>query len=320
MTRALYDRRRPKPPRAADSSEGRPDRASPDRSAEHGGERPSDTRPRFNDHRPDRKGPPRHGAPRQGQYQSRPKPGDGEDAPIRLYGLHAVEAALANDRRVINRLLMTENAENKLAAVIGKRGVTAERTTPRELDRLLGADTVHQGVMLETELLDEPELIDIAETAAGGGGPVLVLDQVTDPHNVGAVLRSAAVFGASGVVMHRRHSPPLNGTLAKSASGALELVPVVMAQNLSRTLEDLKEQGFTILALDSEAETLLEDEPLTGAIALVLGSEGKGLRQLTKEHSHKLVKVATGGAIDSLNVSNAAAIALHLAAMRRRGK
>ena len=253
-----------------------------------------------------------------GRPQTRPKRDD--DDVIRLYGLHAVEAALNNEARSINKLMMTENAENKLADLVAKRGVPPQRVTPRDLDRLLGPDTVHQGVMLETGPLEEPELIDLAEIAAGGGGPVILLDQVTDPHNVGAVLRSAAVFGAAGVVMTRRNSPPLNGTLAKSASGALELVPVVLAQNLSGALNDLRDAGFTILALDGEADTLLEDEPLTGAIALVFGAEGKGLRQLTRTTSDRLVKIATGGSLNSLNVSNAAAIALHLAAMRRRGK
>jgi 23S rRNA (guanosine2251-2'-O)-methyltransferase len=250
----------------------------------------------------------------------RPKPPRDDDDKVRLFGVHAVEAALANESRSINRLLMTENAEHKLSALVAKRGVAPERVSPRDLDRLLGPETVHQGVMLETQLLEEPVLADLAEIAAGGGGPLIVLDQVTDPHNVGAVLRSAAVFGAAGVVMHRRHSPPLNGTLAKSASGALELVPVVMAGNLARALAELREAGFTILGLDGEAETLLEDEPLTGPVALVLGAEGKGLRQLTRDTSDRLVKIATGGILDSLNVSNAAAIALHLAAMRRRGK
>jgi 23S rRNA (guanosine2251-2'-O)-methyltransferase len=249
-----------------------------------------------------------------------PQRRDSDDDRVQLYGLHAVEAALNNPARKINRLLMTENAEHKLSAGIAKRSLAVERTSPRDLDRLLGPDTVHQGALLETELLEEPLLADLAEAAAGGGGPLVVLDQVTDPHNVGAVLRSAAVFGASGLIMTRRNSPPLNGTLAKSASCALEVVPVVLAQNISRALSDLRDAGFTILALDGEASALIEDEPLTGAIAIVLGAEGKGLRQLTRETSDKLVKIATGGAIDSLNVSNAAAIALHLAAMRRRGK
>jgi len=244
----------------------------------------------------------------------------GEDDTVRLFGLHAVEAALRNENRTIGRLVLTENAEYKLSEAVALRAVKPERAQPRDLDRLLGPDTVHQGAMLETRLLDEPDVTAVAEAAAGGGGPVIVLDQVTDPHNVGAVLRSAAVFGASGVVMHRRHSPPLNGTLAKSASGALELVPVVMAQNLSRTLADFKQQGFTVLGLDGSAGSLLEDQPLTGPVALVFGAEGKGLRQLTKEGCDRLVKIATGGALDSLNVSNAAAISLHLAAMRRRAK
>lgn len=254
---------------------------------------------------------------RRGPPERRPT---ADDDTVRLFGLHAVEAALKNEQRPISRLMMTENAQAKLAEAVAFRGASPERVTPRDLDRLLGPDTVHQGVMLETRLLDDPDLADVAERAATGGGPVLVLDQVTDPHNVGAVLRSAAVFGASGVVMHRRHSPPLNGTLAKSASGALELIPIVLAQNLARTLDDLKERGFTILALDGTADALLEDEPLTGPVALVLGAEGKGLRQLTKDTSDRLVKITTGGALDSLNVSNAAAIALHLCAMRRRGK
>lgn len=245
--------------------------------------------------------------------------GDDDDNVVQLYGIHPVEAALRNDHRTIRRLLMTENAEHRLAAAVMARQASPERVTPRDLDRLLGADTVHQGVMLETELLEEPMLADIAEAAAVGG-PLIVLDQVTDPHNVGAVLRSAAVFGASGLVMTRRNSPPLNGTLAKSASGALELVPVVLAQNLARTLAELKDVGFLLLALDSEGGTLIEDEPLTGPVAIVLGAEGKGLRQLTKEHCDRLTRIATGGSLDSLNVSNAAAIALHLAAMRRRGK
>lgn len=258
-----------------------------------------------------------HGA--QGFQPRRDNRRDGDDT-VQLYGLHPVEAALANEDRSIDKLFMTENAENKLAALVARRGVKPERVTPRDLDKKLGPDTVHQGVLLETRPLPEPDLQELAEIAAGGGGPLILLDQVTDPHNVGAVLRSAAVFGAAGVVMTRRHSPPLNGTLAKSASGALELIPVVLAQNLSNALTDLREAGFTILALDGEAETLLEDEPLTGAVALVFGAEGKGLRELTRKTSDRLVSISTGGKLASLNVSNAAAIALHLSAMRRRGK
>lgn len=248
---------------------------------------------------------------------ARPRHDEGEDdGPIRLFGVHAVEAALRNPARPVLRLAMTENAERRLAEPVAARGAKVERVTPRELDRLLGADTVHQGILLETGPLPEPDLADLA-ARAGDGHPLIVLDQVTDPHNVGAILRSAAVFSAAGLVMTRRHSPPLNGTLAKSASGALELVPILLAQNLARTLGELKEQGFTLLGLEGAGETLIEDEPFDGPVAIALGAEGKGLRQLTRETCHRLCRIATGGQLASLNVSNAAAVTLHLAAMRR---
>ncbi|MGQ0673777.1 MAG: 23S rRNA (guanosine(2251)-2'-O)-methyltransferase RlmB [Hyphomicrobium sp.] len=240
----------------------------------------------------------------------------GGDGPLRLFGVHPVEAALHNPARTIKRLLATENGEHRLAGPIGARGIAVERASPRDLDRLLGADTVHQGVMLETEPLEEPGLEELTERAMRGG-PIVVLDHVTDPHNVGAVLRSAAVFGASGMIMTRRHSPPLNGVLAKAASGALELVPVLLVQNLAKTLGELKAQRIRIVGLDGGAERRLEDEPFEGAIALVLGAEGKGLRQLTAETCDALLRIGATGPLASLNVSNAAAVALHLSAMRR---
>jgi 23S rRNA (guanosine2251-2'-O)-methyltransferase len=238
-----------------------------------------------------------------------------DDGRVRLYGVHAVEAALRNNGRTVLRLLMTENAENRLAEAVAARQIAPERVSPRDLDRMLGEDTVHQGVMLETEPLEEPDIGELAERA--DNGPLIVLDQVTDPHNVGAILRSAAVFGAAGLVMTRRHSPPLDGALAKSASGALELVPVALVQNLARTLAELKEHFCTILGLDGEAEHLIENEALTGRVALLLGAEGKGLRELTRQSCVRLVRIATRGGIGSLNVSNAAAISLHHAAWKR---
>ena len=238
-----------------------------------------------------------------------------DDGRVRLFGVHAVEAALRNTERPVQRLLMTENAENRLAEAVAARQVAPERVSPRDLDRLLGEDTVHQGVMLETEPLPEPDVAELL--ARPGSGPLIVLDQVTDPHNVGAILRSAAVFGAAGLVMTRRHSPPLDGTLAKSASGALELVPVALVQNLARSIAELKEHDCTTLGLEGTAGALLEDEPLTERVAFVLGAEGKGLRELTRQSCEKLVRIATDGAIGSLNVSNAAAVALHHAAWKR---
>jgi 23S rRNA (guanosine2251-2'-O)-methyltransferase len=249
--------------------------------------------------------------------QERPRPGAPDDGPVRLYGIHAVEAALKNPARQLRRLLLTDNAERRLAAAVAARAVKPQRAAPRDLDRLLGPDTVHQGVLLETELLPEPALDEVAERA-GSGGPLVVLDQVTDPHNVGAILRSAAVFGASALVMTRRHSPPLSGALAKSASGALEVVPVVLVPNLARALAELADMGFWRLGLDGEADALIDDQPLAQRTALVLGSEGRGLRRLTRDLCDTLCRIGAAGSIASLNVSNAAAVALYIAAMRRR--
>lgn len=222
---------------------------------------------------------------------------------------------MRNPARPVGRLLLTENAERRLAESIAARGAKTERVIPRDLDRLLGADTVHQGALLETEPLPEQSLEDLLRRTAEG--PIVVLDQVTDPHNVGAVLRSAAAFGAAGLVMTRRNSPPLTGVLAKSASGALDLVPVALVQNLARALAELGELGCTRIGLEGSASDTIEDQPLTGALAIVLGAEGKGLRQLTQESCDRLCRIATPGPLASLNVSNAAAVTLHLCAMRR---
>jgi 23S rRNA (guanosine2251-2'-O)-methyltransferase len=250
-------------------------------------------------------------APRQQRTQRQP------DGAVEIYGIHAVEAALGNHDRRVKGLYITENAERRLRPHLEERQIAFERTTPRDLDRRLGADTVHQGALMETALLPEPSLKQLI--AASENRPLLMLDQVTDPHNVGAVLRSAAVFGAAGLVMTRRHSPPLDGALAKAASGALEHVPVYLAQNLARTMADLKDGGMTVIGLDGEADDLLEEASQSAHVALVLGSEGKGLRQLTRESCSLVARIGTEGALTSLNVSNAAAIALHWMAARRLG-
>jgi 23S rRNA (guanosine2251-2'-O)-methyltransferase len=272
-------------------------------------------RPGFRHGRPPHR-PHGHSADR----SSRPHAASDEtdDGRVILFGLHPVEAALANPARVVHALALTENAERRLATALGKRPVTIERVSPRDLDRRLGADTVHQGAMLETDQLPEMEVAEMARLA--DGRPLLVLDQVTDPHNVGAIVRSAAVFDAAGLIVTRRHSPPLNGTLAKSASGALELVPIARVQNLARSLEQLKDAGSTVIGLDGDGDVPLDEIEWPDHPVFVLGAEGKGLRHLTRETCSRVCRIATVGALASLNVSNAAAVALHLAAMHRRKK
>jgi 23S rRNA (guanosine2251-2'-O)-methyltransferase len=231
-----------------------------------------------------------------------------------LFGLHAVEAALANPKRTVARILATENAAHRLGPLIARRGLTPEAATPKELDRLLGPDAVHQGVALEAEPLPPVALDDVDPE-----GILLVLDQVTDPQNVGAALRSAAAFDASGLVMTERHSPPLHGVLAKAASGALDLVPVILVKNLAQSLAELGERGFLRVGLAEEGAAALESASLTRPLALVLGAEGKGLRQLTREHCDLICRISTQSALASLNVSNAAAVALHWAARNAKG-
>ncbi len=206
------------------------------------------------------------------------------------------------------RVFATENAARRLRPLLAKRGLTPERASPKELDRLLGSDAVHQGVVLDAEPLP-PLALDQVDA----GGLLLVLDQVTDPQNVGAALRSAAVFGASGLVLTERHSPPLTGALAKAASGALDIVPVILVKNLAQTLAELGKRGFLRVGLAEEASMALEKATLTRPLALVLGAEGKGLRHLTREHCDLVCRISTQSTLASLNVSNAAAVALHWA-------
>lgn len=256
--------------------------------------------------RPNKPGKPSwHGKPR----HTRPESPDR----VTLFGLHAVEAALANPRREVVKVLATENGAQRLAPLLAKRGLKPEPVTPKDLDRMLGADAVHQGVLLEAEPLPPVTLDDVDEN-----GILLVLDQVTDPQNVGAALRSAAAFGASGLVMTERHSPPLHGVLAKAASGALDIVPVILIKNLAQTLAELGERGVMRVGLAEEASEPLESAALTRPLALVLGAEGKGLRQLTREHCDRLCRISTQIALASLNVSNAAAVALHWASRSAR--
>ena len=237
--------------------------------------------------------------------------GLGLEGPAILYGWHTVSMALQNPERRIRKLLLTENAAKRLAEENITSRVTPEIVRPGEIDRLLTPDAVHQGLLAEADALPSPDIEDLAQE-----GMVLVLDQITDPHNVGAILRSAAAFAVKAVVTTARHSPEATGVLAKSASGALELVPMVTVQNLARALTQLNERGFQTLGLDSAGDADITTVALQAPLALVLGAEGKGLRQLTRDTCSVVARLDMPGAIKSLNVSNAAALALYIGASR----
>jgi 23S rRNA (guanosine2251-2'-O)-methyltransferase len=253
--------------------------------------------------------PVRKGERRRSARGGRARPA-GENGVI-LYGWHTVRAALANPARRIRRLFATENAARRLAEDGLALSVEPELVRPDAIARRLGADAVHNGLLVEADSLPSPELDDVDPT-----GIVLVLDQITDPHNVGAILRTAAGFAVSAVVITGRHSPEATGVLAKSASGALEFVPIVTVQNLARALETLRDRGYLLVGLDSTGEGDLGDAPLRSPLALVLGAEGKGLRQLTRTTCDYLARLDLPGRIKSLNVSNAAALALYVADKR----
>ena len=225
-----------------------------------------------------------------------------------LYGWHTVKAALENPARRLRKLLATENAARRLTEENVPLGAAPEIVRPGAIAERLSADAVHQGLYLEADPLPSPAIEQIAPQ-----GVVLVLDQITDPHNVGAIFRSAAAFAASAIVTTLRHSPEATGVLAKSASGALEHVPLITVQNLSRGLAALKQRGFFVVGLDSSGDSDLASLPLREPLALVLGAEGKGLRQLTKDTCDHVARLELPGAIKSLNVSNAAALALYIA-------
>jgi 23S rRNA (guanosine2251-2'-O)-methyltransferase len=230
-----------------------------------------------------------------------------EDGVAVIYGWHPGCEALRNPQRKIRKLLATENAVNRLTAELGTLPVTPEIVAPREIDGLLTPDAVHQGIYIEADPLDHPGGID----GLGADALVLVLDQITDPHNVGAILRSAAAFGVTAIVTTARHSPAATGVLAKSASGGLEHVPFVTVRNLGDALERLGENGFYRIGLDSEGAEDFDALTPRLPLALVLGAEGKGLRQRTRACCDVVARLDMPGVIKSLNVSNAAAVTLH---------
>jgi 23S rRNA (guanosine2251-2'-O)-methyltransferase len=237
--------------------------------------------------------------------------GDRADGPAILYGWHTVAAALANPQRKIRKLLLTENAARRLREENIDTRIPPEIVRPGVIDARLGPDAVHQGLLAEADALDSPELDSLPRQ-----GIVLVLDQITDPHNVGAIMRSAAAFKVNAIVTTARHSPEATGVLAKSASGALELVPLVTVQNLARALNELNDAGFMTVGLDSEGSENLDAVALRQPLALVLGAEGKGLRQLTRDTCTVVARLDMPGEIKSLNVSNAAVLALYIGASR----
>lgn len=242
------------------------------------------------------------------EYRDQTQPDQPEnDRVIRLYGLHTVRAALENPQRVKHRLLVTRNALQRLEWQ-NNGSIPMEMVEPRAIDALVGPDSVHQGVLLETEPLATKSL-----DAMGDATLVLVLDQVTDPHNVGAILRSAVAFGAAALITTSRHSPQESGVLAKAASGALEHIDHIEVRNLADALGTLASSGFQTIGLDSEGPAELEQSFSGKRVALVLGAEGKGLRQKTRETVNTLARLELPGVIRSLNVSNAAAIALYAA-------
>lgn len=240
--------------------------------------------------------------PQKPAQQSAQKPSSGT---VWLFGRHAVFAALANPERRHRRLLVTKNAAEHLPNL--PQGLQPQLTEAQDMARFLPRDAVHQGYALETLPLEEDSL----EVIMALGRPILLLDQVTDPHNIGAILRSAAAFGAGGIVVTKHNAPEETGTLAKSASGALEIVPIVRIANLVQAMELLKAGGYWVAGMDGNATQTLAAAKLSAKTALVMGAEGSGLRRLTQEKCDLLVKLPISGQMESLNVSNAAAIALY---------
>ncbi len=240
-----------------------------------------------------------------------------------LWGLHAARAAWLNPNRRIHRVWLTDAGAQAFEPVMAEakqellKRPDPKRTERAELDRLTPPSSVHQGIVLEAAPLAEPHLHEVI----GGDNPpdlLLMLDQVTDPHNVGAILRSAAAFGAGAVIMTERNAPGTTGVLAKTASGALEHVPQIHVVNLARALDELREAGYWSVGLAEEGERELSALDLSGRTVLVLGAEGNGMRHLTRKKCDELARLPTGGAIGSLNVSNAAAVALYEVRRQKR--
>jgi 23S rRNA (guanosine2251-2'-O)-methyltransferase len=244
------------------------------------------------------------------------RPSAAQSGRIRLWGRHAVTAALANPERTLRKLWGTHEAVSALG--LSSSILPVSYAEVADLGRMVPGDAPHQGLVLEVDPLPDRWLDELFEAApdAEDRRPIIVLDQVTDPHNVGAVLRSALAFDALGIVTQDRHSPPESGALARAASGALEVMPWIRVVNLARALEEMAEAGYWRIGLTGHAKMMLPEAMVPGKLALVLGAEGEGMRQNTETHCDTLAKLPISPKIESLNISNAAAIALYAAATR----
>lgn len=226
-----------------------------------------------------------------------------------LYGKHAALAALANPMRKIKRVMVTKNTRDELGDKVFSAVKNIQIMDAKKLDDILPREAVHQGIALECDAINQPQLQEFL--AANNNKPLLVLDQVSDPHNVGAILRSAAAFDAGAVIATDRNAPQESGVMAKSASGALEIMPLISVGNLAQAIEHLKKAGYWIYGLDGEAKQTIAEAKLDKKTALVLGAEGRGLRRLTAERCDGLIRLPISPKMESLNVSNAAAVALY---------
>ena len=260
----------------------------------------------------DNKGRPERGSPTSHAHPGVAMPKRADPHLALIYGFHSVREALQVARRTFVRLHVTKDAADRLSTEIATAGIRVNLVSPQELSARLGAQAVHQGVLLEAGPLEAADISDLEQSR----GIVLVLDQVTDPHNFGAVIRTAAAFGVEALITTHRHSPIASGVLAKAASGGLEYVPLIAVTNLARALDKLGDYGFFRIGLDSEGATSLDTLPVSSPLALVLGAEGQGLRRLTREKCDALARLDMPGPLKSLNVSNACAVALALVTAR----